>query len=519
MSNLFREKLQNSDDFLLTFELVPGRKSRGKGVAKVLSFAEQAQADGLLNALTITDNAGGNPVLSPDVLGKEIKQMGIDPIVHFACRDWNRYGAFSRALQLDHLGIENLLVVTGDYPTDGPAGTAKPCFDLDSVTTMCMLDRMNKGERTFCSKGDVVKADRTNFLMGAPVSCFKYAESEVINQYDKLFKKIRNGASFVITQICYDARKFDELLEFMRINNLNVPVLGSVYILNAAAARFISAGNVPGAFVPKKLLEKILAEAAMPDKGKKASLMRAAKLIAVLKGLAYRGTHLSGAVTYDEVREIILTYREIQNDWREFLPEFDFPYPGGFYLYDKDERTGLNDTSLAKRSRRSLVAYTSYARMKVFHELFFNKNTLPGRLLKRGAGIIDKKSILRAALCATENISKSLLFDCQKCGDCALADMAFLCPESQCPKYLRNGPCGGSEKTRCEVRKDRQCVWCRVYDRLKSHQEESKLTGACLPPRNWALDNTSSWLNYYLDRDYHATLATYCDRVNRLEED
>jgi len=514
MSNLFREKLFESDDFILTYELVSGRSSKGKGVWKALSFARQAAVDGLLDALSITDNAGGNPSLSPDVLGKEIKQLGIEPIVHFACRDWNRYGAFSRALQLDRLGIENLLVVTGDYPTEGPAGTAEPCFDLDSVTMMCMLDRMNKGQQTFCSEGNVNKAERTDFLIGGAVSCFKYAESEVVNQYYKLFKKIRNGSSFLISQICYDARKFDELLRFLSGNKLDVPVLGSVYILNSAAARYMAAGNVPGAYIPAKLLEQVVSESASDDKGRKASLMRTAKLVAILKGLGYRGAHLSGAARYDDIRDIILNFQKLQNDWREFVCEFDFGYPGGFYLYEKDEVSGLNRTARARSKRRSVVAFVSYGIMSIFHYLFFDKNAPQYRLIRGVARIIDKVGVFRVMFGLAEDIIKLIMFGCKKCGDCALADMVYLCPESKCPKHLRNGPCGGSEKTRCKIKKNKQCVWCRVYERLKSHHKESELTGRCVPPRNWALDDTSSWLNFYLERDYHSDAVIYCDRLD-----
>ncbi|MHC4192049.1 MAG: methylenetetrahydrofolate reductase C-terminal domain-containing protein, partial [Planctomycetota bacterium] len=111
MANHFRNKLLNTDNFLLSYELVPGAGSQSRRLEGVLLFAKQAKEDGLLDALTITDNAGGNPSLSPDVLGGQIKGLGIDPVIHFSCRDWNRYGAFSRALQLDRLGLENLLVM------------------------------------------------------------------------------------------------------------------------------------------------------------------------------------------------------------------------------------------------------------------------------------------------------------------------------------------------------------------------------------------------------------------------
>lgn len=516
MPNIFKDKLRYTDDFLLTFELVPGRSARGKSVKKALSFAAKAKDELLFDALSITDNPGGNPSLSPDVLGREIKEMGIDPIVHFACRDMNRYGAFSRALQLNRLAIENLLVVTGDYPTEGPAGIAKPCFDLDSVTLLCMLDEMNRGAQTFCAKGDAVKSDKTNFLLGAAVSCFKFSEGEVLNQYYKLLKKIRNGAEFIITQICCDARKFDELLRFLRDQHLDVPVLGSVYILNETVARIMNEGKVPGAVITDGLLSKIRSESNATDKGKAASLHRTAKLIAILKGFGYRGAHIAGSMEYEDVRTVILHFREIQKEWRDFLREFDFPYPGGFYLYEKQPKTGLNTDNTSLESRSKSKPRINYTLMKGFHHAFFKTNAKYFPHLKSMGKIIDKTPLLKRPFCALEDASKKLLFDCRKCGDCALPDMAYLCPESQCPKFLRNGSCGGSEKTLCEVRKDKPCVWVKIYDRLKSYKQASNLLAGCVPPRDWSLDETSSWLNFYLERDYRASIT--CARCGDYTE-
>ncbi|MBC8228424.1 methylenetetrahydrofolate reductase C-terminal domain-containing protein [bacterium] len=510
MDNIFKDKLKYTDDFLITFELVPGRSATGKSVNKVLSFAMKAKDEHLLDALSITDNPGGNPSLSPDALGREIKEMGVEPIVHFACRDNNRYGAFSRALQLNRLAIENLLVVTGDYPNKGPAGIAKPCFDLDSVTLLCILGEMNRGYQAFCKQDNhEIKMSKTGFFFGAAVSCFKLSEAEVINQYYKLLKKIRNGAQFIITQICYDARKFDELLRFLRAQDIDIPVFGSVYILNKTVARIMNEGKVPGAFVTDKLLREIQSESKAQDKGKSASLQRAAKLMAILKGLGYRGAHIGGELDYEDVRTIILHFREIQKQWRDFLAEFDLPYPSGFYLYEKDNQTGLNTTNLSGESRTPLGARINYSLMKVFHHLFFNQNAIHFPLLKGIGKIIDKSAILKTPFFWLEDVSKSLLFECKRCGDCALPDMAYLCPESQCPKFLRNGPCGGSEQQRCEVRKERLCVWVKIYHRLKSHQEQYQLKESCVPPRDWSLNGTSSWLNFYLERDYSASIPCH----------
>jgi len=389
MDNLFRHKLEKTTDFVLSFELVPGTSSRGRSVDRLLHFARQARDEGLLDSLSITDNPGGNPALSPDVLGREIKQLGIDPIVHFACRDWNRYGAFSRALQLNRLSIENILV---------------------------------------CGKRPAAIVDNTNFFLGAVVSCFKYAESEVMCQYYKL---------------------------------------------------------------------------------------RAAKLLAVLKGLGYRGAHIAGAVSYAELRTIIAEFRQIEDDWRQFLPEFDFPYEGGFYVFEKETESGLNTTKPAAKSRASLSAGLSMGLMTAFHKVLFDKTAKYYPFLNRIAALVDRTGVPKTLLCRWEDMVKRLVFDCRKCGDCTLPDTAYLCPESQCSKFLRNGACGGSEKTRCEVRNDSRCVWVGIYQRLKAHRRHTLLKDHCNPPRNWALNQTSSWLNFYLDRDYHATALPPCERLPR----
>jgi methylenetetrahydrofolate reductase (NADPH) len=76
---------------------------------------------------------------------------------------------------------------------------------------------------------------------------------------------------------------------------------------------------------------------------------------------------------------------------------------------------------------------------------------------------------------------------------------------SQCPKGQRNGPCGGSYEGWCEVYPgEKKCIWVRAYERLKKHKEENSSSEYIVPPCNWELQDTSSWLNYYLGRDHTA---------------
>jgi hypothetical protein len=68
-----------------------------------------------------------------------------------------------------------------------------------------------------------------------------------------------------------------------------------------------------------------------------------------------------------------------------------------------------------------------------------------------------------------------------------------------CPKAMRNGPCGGTLGGRCEV-VDKPCIWITVYERAKATGRINDLQ-TYVPPRNLALQGTSSWINYFLNRD------------------
>jgi methylenetetrahydrofolate reductase (NADPH) len=117
---------------------------------------------------------------------------------------------------------------------------------------------------------------------------------------------------------------------------------------------------------------------------------------------------------------------------------------------------------------------------------------------------LDSSSALESAFGFCEHLTKVALFGCMNCGDCSLFDVAFLCPMSQCPKNQRNGPCGGSYEGWCEVHTDKKCVWVRAYERLKKHKEEGEIGDYTVPPCNWELMGTPSWLNFYLGRDHSA---------------
>ena len=92
-----------------------------------------------------------------------------------------------------------------------------------------------------------------------------------------------------------------------------------------------------------------------------------------------------------------------------------------------------------------------------------------------------------------EQVSKGLLFDCKMCGQCALSSTGMSCPMN-CPKQLRNGPCGGVRPGGyCEVEPDMRCVWVLAWDGASRMQEGQQIQ-AVMPPVDRSLEGTSSWL-------------------------
>jgi len=261
--NRFKESLLNKNAFAITCELVPGRGSRSRVQDNLLAFAEKAAFGGKIQALSITENAGGHPALSPGVLGKEILKLGIEPLVHLTCKDRNRNQMESRLFAQGREKMHNLLVMGGDYPRYGFKGFAKPVFDLDTVQLIAMVDEMTRGfEVEKNAPGGGTKLPPIPFFKGCVISPFKKLEAELMTQYFKLHKKIAAGADFVITQVGFDARKFDEALRYMRQNGLGIPLLGNVYIPSMTVASVMHQGLV---LKPEVLLDQLFYEKSRID--------------------------------------------------------------------------------------------------------------------------------------------------------------------------------------------------------------------------------------------------------------
>lgn len=92
---------------------------------------------------------------------------------------------------------------------------------------------------------------------------------------------------------------------------------------------------------------------------------------------------------------------------------------------------------------------------------------------------------------SVERTIKSPLFGCRMCGNCLLQETAFICP-MECPKGLRNGPCGGSTPEHCYVDPSRPCIWFKIYERAEKMGRVDRLMEV-FPPLDWDLVGQDQW--------------------------
>ena len=115
----------------------------------------------------------------------------------------------------------------------------------------------------------------------------------------------------------------------------------------------------------------------------------------------------------------------------------------------------------------------------------------PGRRWQPPFRPFKHEPLAKRVQAAIEIAVKGPLFGCRMCGNCMLQETAFICP-MECPKGLRNGPCGGSTPESCYIDTTRPCIWYKIYERAFSMGREELLMEV-LPPVDWDQVGTETW--------------------------
>jgi len=272
--------------FVITSENGP---PKGTDVTEMLENAELMR--GRVDAMNITDEQSSVMRLGSLAACALLKQRGVEPIYQVTCRDRNRIALQSDLLSAAVLGIENVLCLTGDYVGMGDHPDAKPVFDLDSVSLLETVRRLQNGHDL---ANEELKG-RPSFCVGAVVAP---AADPVEPQIIKMEKKVKAGAQFFQTQAVYDPKAFESFMN--QVKHLNVPVLvGIVLLRSAAMARFMNK-NVAGIHVPDALIEEMDKAEDRTKKG----VEIAGRLIREMKGMC-QGVHIMAIGTEKLVPAIL----------------------------------------------------------------------------------------------------------------------------------------------------------------------------------------------------------------------
>jgi methylenetetrahydrofolate reductase (NADPH) len=236
----FKEKLQ-AGKFLVTSEVGP---PKGGDASKILADAQFLR--GRVDAVNVTDLQSSVMRMGSLAVSVLLKQNGFEPVFQLTCRDRNRLALQSDILSAAGLGIENLLILTGDHPTMGDHPDAKPVFDLDSVQLLEVVKKLQEG---FDMRGNKLEGAPPRFCTGAVVNPgAEPLEPQII----KMEKKIAAGAEFFQTQAVFDIGIFENFMK--SIKHLHVPVMAGIVLLKSAGmARYMNK-NVAGVNVPEKLI-------------------------------------------------------------------------------------------------------------------------------------------------------------------------------------------------------------------------------------------------------------------------
>jgi 5,10-methylenetetrahydrofolate reductase len=200
------------------------------------------------HAINVTDNQGATLHLSSLAASRVVLDGGFEPVFQQTCRDRNRLALQSDLLAAWTLGLESVLMVTGDDPRSGDHPEAKGVFDLDSTQLLDVARGMNEGHDM---TGRALKGG-TDFLLGAAI--FPEAEPWDI-QRGRIERKIEAGAHFFQTQAIYQPEKLERAVEAIRPTGVKV-IAGVLLIKSPRVVDFINK-KLAGLMVPDTIGDRI----------------------------------------------------------------------------------------------------------------------------------------------------------------------------------------------------------------------------------------------------------------------
>ena len=232
-------------EFVTTVELVP---PKGISADKLVEKASYCRDRGV-DAINIPDGPRAMARMSALATAVIIQQrVGMEALMHFACRDRNLLGIQSDLLGAAGLGVQNVLAITGDPPKLGPYPNATAVFDVDAIGLVNILRHLNSG----LDLGGSSIGVPTRFSIGVganPVAVDPEREQA------RFKYKVEAGAEWAITQPVFDADALFRFLEFAE--PFGIPVIAGIWPLKSLRNAEFMANEVPGVTLPPALLKRM----------------------------------------------------------------------------------------------------------------------------------------------------------------------------------------------------------------------------------------------------------------------
>jgi homocysteine S-methyltransferase len=232
-------------EFVTLAELV---SPRGVSPLKEVTKARRLHHFGI-DAINIPDGPRASARMSALAMAAIIQRdIGIETVLHFACRDRNVIGMQSDLLGAWALGLRNVLAITGDPPKLGNYPNATAVFDVDAIGLTNVINRLNHG---LDLAGNPI-GDPTGFSIGVGVNPGAINLDEELK---RLEWKIEAGAEYMITQPVFDIRILERFMK--RIADVKIPLICGIWpLVSYRNAEFMN-NEVPGASVPAEILERM----------------------------------------------------------------------------------------------------------------------------------------------------------------------------------------------------------------------------------------------------------------------
>ncbi len=277
-----RARMAGEGPPVVTVEIAPPDSA---DPAPLIERAERFR--GLVDAINITDGAGGNCHMSSAAATAILAGRDLAPVCQLGCRDRNRIAIQGDLLGVAALGVHNILCLTGDDVSQGDHPRAKPVFDLDAVTLLRLVTNM-RDKGTFASGREITSPP--NLFIGATANPFVPPYRDRIANLER---KILAGAQFIQTQFCFDVPMFEDFMSDVRARGLHkrAAILVGVGTLSTARALTWMAHHVPGVHVPDSLIERIASDEDQKEAGLRMLVETMQRLVAI-EGVA--GVHVMG---------------------------------------------------------------------------------------------------------------------------------------------------------------------------------------------------------------------------------